>query len=59
MGITDPLHRAVVKGKAFKQHLSVSKDEVKSQACWGSPVIPAPRRLRQEDVKFKTSLGYQ
>jgi hypothetical protein len=25
---------------------------------WYTPVIPAPQRLRQENIKFKTNLGY-
>jgi hypothetical protein len=29
-----------------------------SQAWWYAPVIPALRKLRQEDLQFKTSLGY-
>jgi hypothetical protein len=28
------------------------------QAWWYIPIIPALRRLRQEDCEFKTSLGY-
>jgi hypothetical protein len=28
------------------------------QAWWHAPVIPALRRLRQEDHKFEASLGY-
>jgi hypothetical protein len=28
------------------------------QAWWFTPVIPALRRLRQEDRKLETSLGY-
>jgi hypothetical protein len=30
----------------------------RSQACWHMPVIPTLGRLRQEDHKFKASLGY-
>jgi hypothetical protein len=30
---------------------------MRSQAQWGTPVIPALERLRQEDLKFKSSLG--
>jgi hypothetical protein len=26
--------------------------------CWHTPIIPALRRLRQEDLEFKASLGY-
>jgi hypothetical protein len=26
--------------------------------CWNIPVIPALGRLRQEDLKFETSLSY-
>jgi hypothetical protein len=29
-----------------------------SNAGWHKPVIPAIRKLRQEDPKFKTNLGY-
>jgi hypothetical protein len=29
-----------------------------SQVCWCLPVIPALRRLRQEDHEFLASLGY-
>jgi hypothetical protein len=29
-----------------------------SQAWWRTPVIPAPRRLRQENQEFHASLGY-
>jgi hypothetical protein len=29
-----------------------------NQAWWCTPVIPALRRLRQEDHEFKASLGY-
>jgi hypothetical protein len=29
-----------------------------SQAWWCTPILPALRRLRQEDWKFKDSLGY-
>jgi hypothetical protein len=28
------------------------------QAWWGTPVIPALRSLRQEDLEFEASLGY-
>jgi hypothetical protein len=30
----------------------------KSQVWWHTPEFPALRRLRQEDSKFKASLGY-
>jgi hypothetical protein len=30
---------------------------IKSQLWWYTPVIPALRRLKQEDYKFKASLG--
>jgi hypothetical protein len=33
------------------------ENNVKSQTCWCTPVIPALRRLRQEDCKFEASLG--
>jgi hypothetical protein len=33
-------------------------NSIHSWAWWYIPVIPAPRRLRQEDCKFKVSLGY-
>jgi hypothetical protein len=29
-----------------------------SQAWWYTPVIPALRKLRQEDHEFEASLGY-
>jgi hypothetical protein len=32
---------------------------VKRQAWWGTPVIPALRRLRQEHCEFQISLGYR
>jgi hypothetical protein len=28
------------------------------QACWGTPVISALRKLRPEDGEFKGTLGY-
>jgi hypothetical protein len=31
---------------------------LKSQTWWHTPVIPALSSLRQEDLKFKASLGY-
>jgi hypothetical protein len=34
------------------------KENCKSQVWWNMPVIPAFRRLRQEDHKFKVSLSY-
>jgi hypothetical protein len=34
------------------------KEKTWSQAWWCTPVIPALGRLRQEDHKFQTSLGY-
>jgi hypothetical protein len=32
--------------------------EWKNQVWWSTPVIPALRRLRQEDNEFEDSLGY-
>jgi hypothetical protein len=37
---------------------SKSEAELRSLAWWCMPVIPAFRRLRQEDDEFKASLGY-
>jgi hypothetical protein len=34
------------------------KLQLRNQAWWYTPVIPACRRWRQEDCKFKISLGY-
>jgi hypothetical protein len=30
-----------------------------SQVWWYTPILPAPVRLKQEDYKFKASLGYK
>jgi hypothetical protein len=41
------------------EHLSYfTKSNARSQTWWCKPVIPALRRLRQEDSEFKASLGY-
>jgi hypothetical protein len=37
---------------------SLKKNPDFSQAWWCTPVIPAFRRLRQEDHGFEASLGY-
>jgi hypothetical protein len=39
------------------QEVVLSKDWHESQAWWCKPVITAFGRLRQEDSKFKASLG--
>jgi hypothetical protein len=36
----------------------LNQDAWDDQAWWYSPIIPALRRLRQENLKFKTRLGY-
>jgi hypothetical protein len=48
-------HRAFVpeKGK-----MSSNKDPRRSQIRWRTPVIPALRRLKQEDFEFQASLDY-
>jgi hypothetical protein len=35
-----------------------AKKSAESQAWWCTCAIPEPRRLRQEELKFMTSLGY-
>jgi hypothetical protein len=48
-----------------QQRLSIYSDvkcnllqEIASQAWWLMPVIPALRRLRQEDQEFEIRVGY-
>jgi hypothetical protein len=36
----------------------ILKNQDKTHAWWFTPIIPALRRLRQEDHEFKASLGY-
>jgi hypothetical protein len=38
--------------------MEISSLKMKSQVWWLMPIIPALRRLRQEDCKFKASLGH-
>jgi hypothetical protein len=35
-----------------------NKNEVRCEAWWCIPVIPALRKLRQKDCEFKARLGY-
>jgi hypothetical protein len=37
--------------------LNYPKPKVSSQVWWHTAVLPAPGRLRQEDLKFKAKLG--
>jgi hypothetical protein len=38
--------------------LYINKINVLSQVWWYMPIIPALRRIRQENLKFEVSLGY-
>jgi hypothetical protein len=41
------------------QSLSNGLSTVTSQERWCTPIIPALKRLRQEDLEFEASLGYK
>jgi hypothetical protein len=40
------------------ENTEICKEENKSQVWWGMPITSAAGRLRQEDCKFKATLGY-
>jgi hypothetical protein len=39
-------------------HATLTKSHQKSQAWWYTPEIPALGKHKEEDQKFKASLGY-
>lgn len=55
-GVSRPKYH--FKRKYLTQNNRTHQDALEREVWWRTPIIPAPRRIRQENLTFKAILEY-